>query len=427
MESEEDINIRYANALLPLTITLGVFTLVGVVGNIIVLLVFGLGRAYRHNNFRVFVVCLGIIDLLTSAFLIPAEMVKHRNYFSFENLAMCKVKCLFNVWAGCAAALSLLIISIDRYRKVCQPFKKQITPRLAFQLCVFLSFFLSVILSIPGAVMCGIKETNMTTIHGNITTVFLCETEEKYKEHIMRTIYKFSFMLLLLGVSGSCIVMYILIGRQIARHWGSVPVNFRKDSGRENSEFSSETFGRLRVNTNGKSVETLSSNADGQDQINLPLSPIVKEGPPKEKRPPLVKQSSSFETDPQKTKKKLIKQLSSASISSGNRKGEDACARRSKMSRQASGFGLRRFPYKTLIWFILTLVFIITYIVYLALATQVPKIPTMTSSSFALFQSFYRLYFINNIINPIVYAILDKNFRTAFKKLKTNLKDRFTR
>lgn len=423
MESQEEFNRRYANALLPLTVTFGMFTIVGVVGNIFVLLVFVLGRVYKNNNFRVFVICLGIIDLMTSAFLIPAEMAKHRNYFSFENLAMCKIKCLFNVWAGCAAALSLLIISIDRYRKVCQPFKRQITPRLALQLCVFLSFFLSVVLSVPGAVMCGIKETNMTNIYGNTTTVFLCETEEKFKKHILRTVYKFAFIILLVGVSVACIVMYILIGRQICKHWGSVPLNFRKDSTRENSEFSSETFGKIR--TNGKPSDRSASSAS--DHSNPPLSPICKDVQGKGKRPPLVKQNSSFDMDPKAAKKSLIKQLSTASNSSSGKKSEDAPARRKKMSRQTSGFGLRKFPYKTLIWFILTLVFIVTYIVYLALAIQVPKIPTMSASSFALFQSFYRLYFINNIINPIVYAILDKNFRKACRNLGSTLKAKFKR
>lgn len=421
MESEEEINIRYADALLPLTVIFGLFSLVGVVGNIIVLLVFGPGRAYRHNNFRVFVICLAIIDLLTSAFLIPAEMIKHRNYFSFGNIAVCKVKCLFNVWAGCAAALTLLIISIDRYRKVCKPFKKQISPRLALQLCVFLAFIVSVILSVPGAVMCGIKQTNMTNVNGNVTTVFLCETEDKFKDHVLRKIYKYSFILLLLGVSGACIVMYILIGRQIARHWGSVPVNFRKDSDRANSDFSSETFGKLQ-SSNKKSVETLSSIADDPNKLPTPLDCF--DGASNDKKSPIVKEDRNIEKNQQQSKKKLLKQMSATSTSSA---ADSARTRRKTMSRQGSSFGLRRFPYKTLIWFILTLVFIITYIVYLALATQVPKIPTMTSSSFALFQSFYRIYFINNIINPIVYVVLDKNFRSALRKLKNNLKTWYQR
>lgn len=421
MENHEDLNSRYAKALLPVTIMYGVFTVVGVVGNILVLLVFAIGRAYKNNNFRVFVISLAIIDLLTCAFLIPAEIVKHLKFFSFESIALCKIKCLFNVWAACAAALSLLVISIDRYRKVCQPFRKQITPQLALRLCVFLSFFLSVILSVPGAVMCGIKQDNMTNINNNQTTVYVCETEERYKEHILRHVYKFSFIFLLVGVSLACIVMYILIGLQIAKHWGSVPVNFRKDSGKDqNSDFSSETFGKLRSESGNPVDRSHSSASDSVNMINQPSSPGALDSPTRKKRPPLVRQGTSVD-DPKTAQKRLVKQMSS--VSSGSR--DDASTRRRNMSRSASGFGLRRFPYKTLIWFILTLVFIVTYILYLVLATKVPMLTHMDVPSFTLFQSFYRLYFINNIINPIVYALLDKNFRKACKNLGPRLKERF--
>ncbi|KAL4231560.1 hypothetical protein ACF0H5_009141 [Mactra antiquata] len=418
MEGQHELNARYARSLLPVTITFGVFTVVGVVGNIIVLLVFALGRAYRNNNFRVFVISLAIIDLLTSAFLIPAEIIKHRNFFSFGNIAMCKIKCLFNVWAACAAALSLLIISIDRYRKVCQPLRKQIGPQLAMRLCVFLSFFVSIILSVPGAVMCGIKRANMTDMYVNqTTTVFVCETEDRFKDHILRTLYKYNFILLLVGVSIACIVMYILIGLQIARHWGSVPTNFRKDSGKDqNSDFTSETFGKMKSGSDNREK----SDSKVSISTNITDSPTNSPSPSKPKRPPLVRQGTSVD-DEKAAKKRLVKQLSAASA--GSR--DDGTARRRNMSRSASGFGLRKFPYKTLIWFILTLVFIITYILYLGLSTKTSQLTKMDVPQFTLFQSFYRLYFINNIINPIVYALLDKNFRKATRTLGPRIKQRF--
>lgn len=427
-ETQDELNSRYASAMLPITIIFGVFAVVGVAGNLIVLLVFSLGRAYRHNNFRTFVICLGIIDLLTSAFLIPAEMAKQRSYFSFGSLAMCKTKCLFNVWAGCAAALSLLVVCIDRYRKVCQPFKKQITPALATKLCVFLSFFVSIILSVPGAVMCGIRETNMTNVHQTNTTVYLCATEDIYEKHIMRHIYKFSFIILLVGVSVSCVVMYICIGCQIRKHWGSTPVSFRKDSGRDlNSDYSSDTFGNVRAGSSSSPVKRTESNVSESTNVsNVSPSPIVKHAIDRENRPSLVQQSS-IDKDQEKAKKKLIKQISSASFTyvGSRRKSDEAAGRRRTMSRQASTFGIRRFPYKTLIWFILTLVFIITYMVYLVLSLQVPHLTKKSPRSFAIFEIFYRLYFVNNIINPIVYALLDKKFRDACRHIVPRLKARF--
>ena len=439
IESQEALNIRYANALLPSTIIFGFFTAIGIIGNIAVLVVFSLGREFKNNNFKIFVLCLGIVDLLTCAFLIPAEMAKHRNYFSFENLFMCKTKCLFNVWAGCAAALALLIICIDRYRKVCQPFKKQITPSLALKLCILMAFVVPLVLSWPGALMCGIKEDNKTNIYNTTTIVYLCETEPKYKKSIWRYIYKYTFVILMVGVSVSCLVMYVLIGCQIKRHWGSVPASFRKDSGKElNSDYSSDTFGKVK-----KSLErTPSTTSDGHNQVfvdpsdspvkktpqspNGSIDPCSSPNPSKSPRqkPKLVKQSSSFDVDPN-ARKNLIKQLSSVSLSSMNkiRKGSmDSNSQRRTMSRSNSGFGMRKFPYKTLIWFILTMIFVVTYIMYLALAIKVPGLINMDTTSFAVFQFFYRFYFVNNIINPIIYFLLDKRFRNACKNIRTLIK-----
>ena len=432
-ESRAELNKRYANSLLPLTITFGIMALIGIVGNIIVLIVYSLGREYRNNNFRIFVLCLGVIDLLTSAFLIPAEMAKHRNYFSFESIALCKVKCLFNVWAGCSAALALLIISIDRFRKVCQPLKKQISTKLALRLCIIMSFVVPLVLSTPGAIMCGIKEENKTNIYGNNTLVYLCATEPVYENHFLRYIYKYTFVILLVGVSVSCIIMYILIGRQIIKHWGSVPASFRKDSGKDlNSDYSSDTFGKL--NQSKKSIDrTASSASDSQSKTNPPPSPIVKESLSRTssndstKRPPLKKQASSFEAD-RKSEKRLIKQISNISFSSlgksSGKSSDDAASRRRTFSRQASAFGMRQFPYKTLIWLILTLVFVITYIFYLILAIKVPLSYHMDPQEFTVFTSFYRIYFVNNIINPVIYALLDRKFRKSCRNLCTSIKAR---
>lgn len=428
-ETPEELNARYASALLPLTVTFGIFTVIGVVGNILVLLVYSLGREYRNNNFRIFVICLAVIDLLTSAFLLPAEMIKHRNFFSFENLAMCKIKCMLNVWAGCAAALTLLIISVDRFRKVCQPLKKQIPPRIALKLCLAFSFIVPSVLSTPGAIMCGIRHTNKTNIYNTTTEIYLCETEDKYQESILRKIYKYTFVILLVGISVVCVVMYIRIGRQIARHWGSVPGSFRKDSSKEfNSDYSSDTFGNLR--TGQKSLDRTASSASDNNSVASGLtSPIVKtplskmDSTGSTKKAPFVKQNSTLSSEGDekpKNKAKFVKQASSLSFTFSQ--GRKSSNKQRTMSRQGSGFGMRQFPYKTLIWFILTVVFILCYLVYIVLSTRVSTLYAKEPVPFTIFTLFFRLYFINNIINPIVYALLDKKFRSSCKNIWPNIK-----
>ena len=64
-ETLEDLNARYAQALIPLSVTFGFFTLFGFLGNLLILVVFSLSRGYKRNNFKVFVLTLGVIDIIT--------------------------------------------------------------------------------------------------------------------------------------------------------------------------------------------------------------------------------------------------------------------------------------------------------------------------------------------------------------------------
>ena len=92
VETTDELNARYAAALLPLTVIFAIFTVVGVLGNAGVIVVFSLGRASRNSTFRVFAISLAIVDFLICALLLPSEIAKHRSFFYFDNLALCQLK-----------------------------------------------------------------------------------------------------------------------------------------------------------------------------------------------------------------------------------------------------------------------------------------------------------------------------------------------
>jgi len=92
VETTDELNARYAAALLPLTVIFAIFTVVGVLGNAGVIVVFSLGRASHNSTFRVFAIFLAIVDLMACALLLPSEIAKHRSFFHFDNLALCQVK-----------------------------------------------------------------------------------------------------------------------------------------------------------------------------------------------------------------------------------------------------------------------------------------------------------------------------------------------
>ena len=161
-ETVDEINIRYANVLLPLATILGVFFVLGIGGNIIVLCVFSLSGEYKPNNFKKFVICIAIIDLLTCILNIPAEILKTHYFFSLPSVLHCKVKCFFNILGMTSSANVFMVFSVDRYRKICQPFKKQLTTRLVIA-CIIAVIVFSLVTSLPAFFLVTCKKRTWQT------------------------------------------------------------------------------------------------------------------------------------------------------------------------------------------------------------------------------------------------------------------------
>lgn len=73
---------------------------------------------------------------------------------------------------------------------------------------------------------------------------------------------------------------------------------------------------------------------------------------------------------------------------------------------------------KTLIMLILTTVFIVTTVLYLTLLSFISDniLEQLNEREKAVYFFFFRLYFINQVINPILYGILDTRFRRILKR-----------
>ncbi|XP_052788226.1 alpha-2A adrenergic receptor-like [Mya arenaria] len=383
-ESLDDLNDRYARALLPLTIAFGFLAVFGFFGNLIILLVFSLSRDYKRNNFKVFVLTLAVIDLVICLTLIPAEMVKQRKYFEFGDVVTCKVKCFFNVFGASSSCLALLVISIDRFRKVVQPFKKQMTPAIAVKFLIVVACVFPILFAIPGTNMCGIKTTNMTNTHGENTTIHLCETEDKYEKSIWRTIYKFTFIILLVGISVTYIVLYIFVMREAAKQMKAISVQ-RTHSSLE-TVFTTGIYFQNTICNETPETNRKQIGINENTGSNMSVPSTMNNGSPSNCT---LQNGGSNHTG-------SIEQIC-------NRYGRPKCT--------------RHLPTKTIIWFILTIVFIVTYVTHNLLTLKVGEIVNMSPSEFTLFSFFFRIYFLNHVINPIVYALFVKRFRSSCRNV----------
>ena len=92
--------------------------------------------------------------------------------------------------------------------------------------------------------------------------------------------------------------------------------------------------------------------------------------------------------------------------------------RHSSIRRVTKTVQLKR---KTEIMLVLTTVFTVTIIIYLVLssfvATQDGILKQLTRSEKVIFFLFWRFYFINCIINPVLYGLMDPRFRNGLKEV----------
>jgi hypothetical protein len=290
--------------------------------------------------------------------------------------------------------------------------KKQIWPHLAVKLLLGV-FIVSFILSVPAPIMCGVTEHMKTNIYNSSVTVFVCSAEKKYHDSTFRYIYKIGLTVLLVIISISLIVMYIMIMKTVVRHWGKresgKSVRFESSRSRPPSDDKLQPTEHEEFVVNIKAVEV-------EAHINALLT-VYFNDTNKNEEAKRLKSSSRLSLNSYLTKGRFTIKRSSSDVSFRTRAAR----------RQPSSAVKGRLPYKTLIWFILTLVFLITYIINAGLSFMTTKEYELSPRCLFWFQVFFRIYFINNIINPIIYAWLDKRFKNSCKNIISALKGKLTK
>ncbi|KAH9513708.1 hypothetical protein Btru_041880 [Bulinus truncatus] len=162
-----------AQTLMPVMVFLGVLGLVGLVGNALVCYVFS--RRFSTGSQNFLVICLAVFDLHTCLLTIPYEIVDIRYYafYIFDSDYICKAFKFVNTFCNVGSILTLVIIAVDRHRKVCRPFNKQLrldTIRVLF----FLVLIASACYATPTVFLYGYRTFNSTFVNG--TTSRDCST-----------------------------------------------------------------------------------------------------------------------------------------------------------------------------------------------------------------------------------------------------------
>ena len=207
------LNDEEIGRLIPTVSFLAIISTLGIFGNAIVTHIYR--TRYKTSNSKLFIISVALIDLLSCAVAIPLEIQLLLDQYTFDNIWLCKVSRFFNTLGTCSSSFILVFIAIDRYRKVCQPLARQITPKSARFLCL-MSLGLGLFVAWPALFVYGQKSFDIDLGYIQISGTE-CSTSDTFSDSNLPFYYTALFSVLFLAGITCMSILYCFIGCKIKR------------------------------------------------------------------------------------------------------------------------------------------------------------------------------------------------------------------
>ena len=374
-QSVFELNQEEVTRLAPLLTFLAVIGFFGIPGNAFVIYAFR--YSCRRSNSHLFFVWLAMIDLFNCSIILPFEFVNVVNQYTYDNAWLCKMTISLTIWPTLTSGLTLTVISIDRYRKVCRPLKWQFSNRTARLLCLA-TFIVALLFSWPALILFGLHRFDIVTHNMTGTD---CAITDEYESTLYVRIYNGFLWILFVSTFSIIILLYIIIGRQIFKQMSKI-----KRLTRTQSEL-------LRARGNRSNPDLIS-----EDTTSMSVSYS-----PKEKN----------------IYKSVDRSLSSISQSKVSTAYEESIERR-------ISHGQAKARKSALIMFLISLAFVVSYLPYLILRLKESMahhfVLSMTDIERALYKTFLRTYWFNCAINPFIYCACAPQFRSQLKDVLNRIR-----
>ncbi|XP_025101150.1 cholecystokinin receptor type A-like isoform X2 [Pomacea canaliculata] len=130
----DKLNSELFQKILPSTILFTLLNCVGVLGNLLVFLVYL--RKFKTSATRVFVMTMAMCDFLVNLSALPVNLVYYRHMYTISSPAFCTITYLVLRIPLYVSYFVLVCASLDRRRRVCQPLRPQLDARQATFLLV---------------------------------------------------------------------------------------------------------------------------------------------------------------------------------------------------------------------------------------------------------------------------------------------------
>ena len=346
------------HGVIPTVIFIGTLAVIGFFGNLQVLIVSFL-KYKKKCTYVTYVRALAVIDFLTCVLHIPLEIVDFMYPYDFFSSLSCKLYRFNNSFLSMTSSFILLAIAVDRYRHVCHPFHVQRTVSMARKF-ILLCVVAGAIFSSPLFVIYGKHKIEVDF--------------DKFAEEcfISDTYFHTAYPVVYLAFLN---ILVVLVAIFLIYAYASIGVAIRRQERRRRTLITTYENHQNVARSSSQSIE---------DTDELPSI------------------AGHFE------------------LSADLKRYRKRCSQKNK---KRWSWNSRRFEVKknTKISFLITLIFVLTYMLYVSLSFVVATRHGFRSSMSDIEITFYdlalRLIFLNNMCNPFIYGIFDDRFKSASKDL----------
>ncbi|XP_048778094.2 probable G-protein coupled receptor No18 [Ostrea edulis] len=389
-EKLDEWNGELASGLTLNNVILSLYIVTGLLGNSTVILIYGF-KMRGNKEERYFIPFLATADLWASLVCASFGIALNMMQAEFNNTHLCKAWWFFAAFTTFTSIFFLLIIAVHRYLKVCRPLGKQMTlkwKRFALSLGLILAFLHAV---------------PMVHFYGSVPFPNDVEGIVGLRCSRLKTTNKtgsliFGGVVVITAVTSiiTLVSLYSKIGYTILAHF-----KYSKTACKPATSSDTEKSSRIDHSqvTIPSSDVPLSDTENGTYSIETDNTELSESLPPQTSIKPTGK---TLTTNTTKLEGKVNPHKSSAK-------------RRKERNNQ-------RVVHKfTLMFMLITIIFLICYIpkvIIMLLEARNPKFwEEFSDSARAGVLFVYRMYIINNITNPIIYAFLDEQFAKEIKSL----------
>lgn len=200
---------RFRKLLAP-SIYLIILMVIGIPGNLTVLIIFG--REYTKSVYQTIVWNIALCDQIFCMVCIPFNIARVIRYYSFEGKWVCVFFVTFIYFLIMYSTHLIMLLSLYRFRKICMPFKSQMTNNNV-KYFIMICLVVALVLSSPQLALSKYEEISLKhNITGHSCAISLSNPS------VSSIAFSYGFLTLFILYTVVLIVIYLTIGIKLYYH-----------------------------------------------------------------------------------------------------------------------------------------------------------------------------------------------------------------